>query len=85
MKRENSFLSSKNSTMWKPSKKILLVLMILMSVFGGLTLSQVNWGVFETGKNIEIYNEIDLPIIFLLLAFVFMTSYIKKLKKENNI
>tara|TARA_R110000787_G_scaffold17133_7_gene54079 strand:+ start:318 stop:527 length:210 start_codon:yes stop_codon:yes gene_type:complete len=69
--------------MWKPKKKTLLVLMILTSMFGGLTLSWVNWGVFETGKNIEIYNEIELPLIFLLLAFVFMIPYVKKIKEEN--
>jgi hypothetical protein len=69
--------------MWKPTKSVLLLLMILMCIFGGLTLSWVDWSIIETGKKIEIYKQIELPIIFLLLAFTFMIPYVKKLKNNN--
>ena len=71
--------------MWKPSKKILLVLMILTSIMGGLTFIGIDWGVFEIGKGIDIYNQIDLPIIFLLLSISFMIPYVKKLKEKKDI
>lgn len=69
--------------MWKLSTKMLLFLIILMSVLGGLTFSWIDWEVIETGKGIDIYREIDLPIIFLLLGFSFIVPYVKKLKEEK--
>lgn len=69
--------------MWKPSKKTLLVLMILMSSLGGISLSMVNWEIFNTAKGIEIYREINLSLIFIVLAFYFMFPYVKKLKEER--
>ena len=45
--------------MWKPSKKILLSLMLFTAIMGGITLSWVDWDIIETGKGIDIYNQID--------------------------
>ena len=67
----------------KPSKKILFALMLLMSTLGGITLSMVDWDIIETGKRVDVYNQIDLPIIFFLLSISFMIPYVKKLKEEN--
>lgn len=69
--------------MWKPSTKTLLFLMILMCVLGGLTFSWIDWEVIETGKSIDVYREVNLPIICLLLAFSFIVPYVKKIKGEN--
>ena len=69
--------------MWKPSKVTLLVLMISMAVMGGITLNWVDWKVFETGKGV--LRELQLPLIFLALAFYFMVPYVQKLKKEKNL
>jgi hypothetical protein len=71
--------------MWKPSKRVLLVLMILTSTLGGITLSWVDWNIIKTGKGVDVYNQIDLPIIFLLLSIIFMIPYVKKLKEEKDI
>lgn len=67
--------------MWKPSKKILLVLMIFTAVMGGITLNWVDWKVFDTGKGV--FRELQLPIIFLALSLYFMVPYVKKLKEEK--
>lgn len=69
--------------MMKFSKITLFILMTLMSILGGITLNMVNWNVFSVGKGIDIYREIDLPIIFIGLAFSFMFPYVKKLKEES--
>tara|TARA_B100000929_G_C15430331_1_gene394435 strand:- start:753 stop:965 length:213 start_codon:yes stop_codon:yes gene_type:complete len=70
--------------MWKPSKLTLLILMISMAVMGGLTFSWIDWKVFDTGEGKDIYQEIQLPLIFLALGFYFMVPYVKLLKKEKN-
>ncbi|OUS00076.1 hypothetical protein A9Q86_11590 [Flavobacteriales bacterium 33_180_T64] len=67
--------------MWKPGKKTLFVLMILMAIFGGLTSYWIDWTVFETNKGV--LREIQLPIIFLVLSFYFMIPYLKKIKEEK--
>ncbi len=69
--------------MIKFSKKTLFFLMVLMCIMGGITLSMVDWEVFNDGAGIDIYREIDLPLIFLGLAFGFMFPYVKKLKEEE--
>ena len=69
--------------MWKPSKKILFALMFLMSTLSGITLCMVDWEVLEKGKGIDIYREINTPLIFFGLAFLFMIPYVKKLKEEK--
>jgi len=67
--------------MWKPSKNTLFFLMFLSTIFGGITFSIVDWSVFESGKGI--IAELQLPVIFLALAFSFMIPYVKKLKEEK--
>lgn len=69
--------------MWKPSKKILVGLMILMSILCGITLSMVDWEVVENGKSVEIYREINTPLIFFGLSILFMIPYVKKIKEES--
>tara|TARA_Y100000815_G_C13176491_1_gene437618 strand:- start:363 stop:575 length:213 start_codon:yes stop_codon:yes gene_type:complete len=65
------------------SKKTLFFLILLNAVLGGITSHFMNWEVFETGKGI--LKEIQLPLIFLTLSFVFMFKYIKKIKEEKKI
>ncbi len=55
-----------------------------MAVMGGLTFSWIDWKVFDTGEGKDIYQEIQLPLIFLALGFYFMVPYVKLLKKEKN-
>ena len=69
--------------MIKFSKATLFILMVSMCVLGGVSFAVIDWDIIETGKGIDIYNEIDLPIIFLLLAFSFMLPYVKKVKEEQ--
>lgn len=70
--------------MWKPSKRTLLVLMILMSIMGGLTFNGIDWDAFETAERIvEKYKEVDLPIIFFGLSVLFMLQYVGKIKEER--
>lgn len=66
--------------MWKPSKKILLILMLSMAIIGGITFNFVDWDIIEKGKGIDVYNEIELPIIFFLLSISFMITYVQKIK-----
>ena len=67
--------------MWKFSKLTLLVLTFLMALFGGLTLSFVDWSIINTGK--DLIKELQLPLIFLVLSFFFMVPYVKKVKEDR--
>ncbi len=69
--------------MWKPSLKIILSLMILMAVLGGITFNFVDWDIIKNGQFIEIYDEINLSVVFFLLSISFMATYLKRLKKES--
>lgn len=69
--------------MWKPSKFYLFILMLFTAIMGGISLSFIDWDIIEKGKGIDIYNQIDLPVIFFLLSISFMIPYVKKLKEEN--
>lgn len=63
--------------MWKPSKKISFLIMILTAIMGGLTFSYIDWDKFDNSF-LEIYKEIRLPIVFLILSIYFMLFYVKK-------
>jgi len=70
--------------MWKPSKIVLFVFMLFTAIMSGVTLSFIDWDIIENGKGIEVYNQIDLPIIFFVLSISFMIPYVKKLKKDKD-
>lgn len=67
--------------MWKPSKISLFVLTFLMALFGGITLSFVDWTVLEEGTGV--LKELQLSLLFLALSFFFMVPYVKKVKEGN--
>jgi len=67
--------------MWEFSKLTLFILMMVNSTLGGISLSFVDWSVFETGQGI--YDEIQLPVLFFLLSLFFMFPYVKKLKEDS--
>lgn len=66
--------------MWKPSKKVLFVLMLASGVTGGISLSLVDWSTLKNGK--DIIQELQLPLILLILSFAFMLKYLKRLKSN---
>ena len=70
--------------MWKPSVKVLFSLMILMVILGGISLNFVDWNILQEGRFIEIYNEVDIPIIFFLLSISFLLTYLKRSKEKSN-
>lgn len=67
--------------MWRLSKLTLLVLTFLMALFGGLTLSDVDWVAIEAENNL--IRELQLPLIFLVLSFSFMIPYVKRIKADR--
>lgn len=67
--------------MWKPSKKILFLLMTIPAIIGGITLNYADWSTLETGKGF--IREFQLPVILLILSFIFMFKYVKKIKSEQ--
>ena len=67
--------------MWKPGKKTLFILMLIMAIMAGLTTFWIDWSIYETKKGI--IQEIQLPIIFLALSFYFMIPYVKIIKEEE--
>lgn len=69
--------------MWKPSKKVLFGLMLLTAIIGGVSFSFIDWDIIENGKGIDVYNQIDLPILFFVLSISFMIPYVKKLKEDK--
>ncbi len=69
--------------MWKPSKTTLFILMLSMTIVGGIAFSLVNWEVVESKGFKGVYNELSLPILGLVLGFYFMVHYVKKLKETE--
>jgi hypothetical protein len=67
--------------MWKPSKTILFLFMLIPAIIGGITLNFADWSTIENGKGF--IKEFQLPVILLILSFVFMLKYVKKLKSEQ--
>ena len=67
--------------MWKLSKLTLFILTFLMALFGGLTLNGVDWVAIETRS--DLIKELQLPLIFLVLSFSFMISYVKKIRENK--
>ena len=54
--------------------------MLSMAIIGGITFNFVDWDIIEKGKGIDVYNEIELPILFFLLSISFMITYVQKIK-----
>lgn len=67
--------------MWQPSKKVLFILMLIPAIIGGITLRYVDWSTLENGNGF--FKEIQLSAILLILSFIFMVRYVKKLKSEQ--
>lgn len=67
--------------MWKPSKKILFIMMLASAILCGLSLSLVNWEYVKNGKNL--YYELNLPMIFAVLSFLFMIPYVKLIREDK--
>lgn len=42
----------------------------------------VDWDVVASGKGV--YNELQQPVLFILLSLFFMFPYVKKLKEESD-
>ncbi len=70
--------------MWKPSKIVLFVLMLFTAIMSGVSFSFIDWDIIENGKGIDVYNQIDLPILFFVLSISFMIPYVKKIKEEKD-
>ncbi len=68
--------------MWKPSKLTLLILILITSISGGITLSYVDWEAIKIGK--KIFGELKLPIIFIILSLYFLFPYVKRLKEDKS-
>jgi phosphatidylserine synthase len=67
--------------MWKPSKKVLFAIVLLMAICSGLSLGDVNWELVQKGENV--FKELLLPCLFIALSFYFLVPYVKKLKGER--
>lgn len=65
--------------MIKFSKKTIFILLLINGIMTGVSLSDVNWGLF----NKEYLKEGLLPAIFLLLTTSFLIQYIKIIKEEK--
>lgn len=63
--------------MIKIPKKIALIIMILMSAGLIISLINVNW------SNKDLIEELDLPILLLLLSIYYIIYYIRILKNEK--
>jgi len=67
--------------MIKLSKKLTFVLMIGMTIGLGISLTYVNWK--NVSKNI--YQQLGMPSICLILSVYFMLYYIRIIKEENRL
>ena len=65
--------------MIKIPKKIALIIMILMSTGLIISLINVNW------NNKDLIEELDLPILLLLLSLYYIIYYVRIIKNEKNI
>jgi len=68
--------------MVKFNKLTLFILMFITSTCAGISLYLVNWEVVKSGQ--KVFQELQLPLIFIFLSFYFMVPYVKKLKEEHN-
>lgn len=55
--------------------------MLIPAIIGGITLRYVDWSTLENGNGF--LKEIQLSAILLILSFIFMVRYVKKLKSEQ--
>lgn len=63
--------------MIKIPKKIALIIMILMSTGLIISLINVNW------SNKDLIEELDLPILLLLLSLYYIIYYVRIIKNEK--
>ncbi len=63
--------------MIKIPKKIALIIMILMSTGLIISLINVNW------NNKDLIEELDLPILLLLLSLYYIIYYVRIIKNEK--
>ena len=67
--------------MWKPSKKVLFVIMIVLLTITGILYQQVDW--VEVLKGNRIVKELHLPTLFLCLGIYFSWMYISKVTAQK--
>lgn len=67
--------------MWKPSKKILLIITITLLVITGVLYQQVDWSAVLKGDHLV--KELHLPTLFLLLGLYFLWMYMSKLRTQK--
>jgi len=52
---------------------------------GLCSFSFIDWDIIVKGKGIDIYNQIDLPIIFFVLSTSLMIPNVNKLKEDKEL
>jgi len=67
--------------MWKPNKKTLLIITIILGTIAGILFQLVKWDDVFSGKNL--LKELHLPSLFLALGFYYLYMYFQKLKSDT--
>ena len=69
--------------MWTPSKTILLILIVLMSLLGAISLSFIDWNLVDIGLSNAI-KEFRLTFVFWGLGIYFLFPYVRKIKESRS-
>ncbi len=70
--------------MWRPSKITLIILIILMSLLGAISIGFIDWESFDNGYR-NALRELRLTIVFWGLGVYFLFPYVKKIKESQNL
>ena len=68
--------------MWDPSKKLLLLLIIVFIVLSILSYFLIDWNHFNTSTNSAI-EELSLTFVFIGFMLNFLFTFIKKVKEDK--
>ncbi len=67
--------------MWKPSKKVLFIITVVLLAITGFLYQQVDW--VSVSKGNRIVKELHLPTLFLCLGIYYLWMYILKVKTQK--
>jgi hypothetical protein len=66
--------------MWKPSKKLLFIISVILLTISGILYKKMNWDNIKLGENL--FDELHQPTLFFCLGLYYMYSYYFKMKEE---
>lgn len=70
--------------MIKLPKKIAFVLFVGVTILLAITLTNIDWSIFNTHVDLTVkFKEIREPLIFLILAIFYINYYVTRLKEEK--